>query len=59
MKVKEKQARAAVPVDPVLFAATVPARKPTAKDVADCKEKPDDVIEPKEHATMDGMVNDL
>ena len=59
MKVKEAKTKAAVPMDPVLFAATVPSRKPTPKDIADCKERPDDVIEPKEHATMDDTVKDL
>jgi hypothetical protein len=48
-----------VPFDPVLFAATVPARKPTAKDKADAKERPDDAIEPKEHAKMEDIVKDL
>lgn len=59
MKVKEAKVRATVPLDPVLFAASVPARKPTPKDRADSKEQPDDVIEPKEHATMDDLVKDL
>jgi hypothetical protein len=39
-----------VPFDPVLFAASVPSRKPTAKDKTDAKERADDAIEPKEHA---------
>jgi hypothetical protein len=37
VKVKEKKQRAEVPFDPVLFAATVPSCKPTAKDIADIK----------------------
>ena len=59
MKVKEKKQRAEVPFDPVLFAATVPARKPTAKDVADTKEHKDDLIEPQDYESMDDMVKDL
>jgi hypothetical protein len=59
MKVKEAKTKAAVAIDPVLFVATVPSRKPTPKDIADCKERPDDVIEPKAHATMDDAVRDL
>ena len=46
-------------LDPVLFAATVPSRKPTAKDKADAKERPDDAIEPKEHAKMEDIAKDL
>ncbi len=53
MKLKEKKAKRDVSFDPVLFAATVPSRKPTSKDIADCKEQPDDAIEPKKHKTMD------
>ncbi|MEK7678192.1 MAG: hypothetical protein AAB676_20365 [Verrucomicrobiota bacterium] len=59
MKLKEKKAKGEAALDPVLFAATVPSRKPTAKDIRDCKEQADDVIEPKEHETMDGIVEDL
>lgn len=60
MKAKEKKEKgAAVPFDPVLFAATVPSRKPTAADIEAARERPDDAIEPKEHATMDGIVDDL
>jgi hypothetical protein len=59
MKVKEPKVLPAAPIDPVLFAATVPARKPTPKDRADSKEQPGDAIEPKEHATMDDLVKDL
>lgn len=59
MKVKEKKGKREVPFDPVLFAATVPSRKPTSKDIADCQEQPDDVIEPKEHKTMEDVVDDL
>ena len=59
MKVKARKSKAEVPFDPVLFAATVPARKPTAKDRADCKERPDDAIEPREHETMEDLVKEL
>jgi hypothetical protein len=59
MKVKEKKTKAEVPFDPVLFAATVPARKPTPKDIADSKERKDDAIEPQTYETMDGMVENL
>jgi hypothetical protein len=47
------------PFDPVLFAATVPSRKPTDKDKADAKERDDDAIEPKEHAKMEDIAKDL
>ena len=59
MKLKAKKANTQVPLDPVLLAATVPSRKPTPKDLADCKEQPDDAIEPKDHETMVDMVKDL
>ncbi|MGA2555380.1 MAG: hypothetical protein ABSG04_03815 [Verrucomicrobiota bacterium] len=53
MKVKEKKsAKEQVPFDPILFGATVPSRQPTMKDRADAKERPDDAIEPEDHATM-------
>jgi hypothetical protein len=59
MKVKEKKTKAEVPFDPVLFAATVPSRKPTPKDLADSKERKDDAIEPQTYETMKDMVKDL
>jgi hypothetical protein len=59
MKLKEKKTKAEVPFDPVLFAASVPSRKPTAKDVEDCKERKDDAVEPQEYSSMDDMVKDL
>ena len=59
MKIKDKKAKAQVPFDPVLFAATVPGRKPAPKDLADTKEHKDDAIEPQEHASMEDMVKDL
>ncbi|MSU51581.1 MAG: hypothetical protein EXS37_21250 [Opitutus sp.] len=61
MKVQEpvKNAKMQVPFDPVLFAATVPSRKPTPKDLADAKERPDDAIEPKDYPTMRDAVRSL
>jgi hypothetical protein len=59
VKVKEKKQRAEVPFDPVLFAATVPSRKPTAKDIADIKAHKEDLIEPQDYESMDDMVKDL
>ncbi len=59
MKVKDKKQRAEVPFDPVLFAATVPSRKPTAKDIADIKEHKDDLIEPQDYESMDDLVKGL
>ncbi|HMG04485.1 MAG TPA: hypothetical protein VK581_03430 [Chthoniobacterales bacterium] len=48
-----------VPFDPILFAATVPARKPTGKDLADVKAHENDPIEPKDQGAMDDAVADL
>ena len=45
--------------DPIFFAASVPARKPTAKDLKDVKDHENDPIEPTDHKTMDGTVEDL
>ena len=59
MKAKTKKTKAEVPFDPVLFAATVPGRKPTAKDLADAKERKDDQIEPQQYDSMEDMVKDL
>jgi hypothetical protein len=59
MKLKQKSTKETVPFDPVLFAATVPSRKPSQKDRADAAERPDDAIEPKNYETMDGTVEDL
>ena len=42
MKSKLKKNDVEVPFDPILFAATVPARKPTAKDLADVEEHKND-----------------
>ena len=57
MKVNEPKVKTEVSFDPVLFAATVPSRKPTPKDIADCKEHEDDAIEPQEYDSMEDMVN--
>jgi hypothetical protein len=60
MKAKEKKSvKEQVPFDPILFAATAPSRRATAKDRADAKERADDAVEPKDHDTMDAMVKDL
>jgi len=53
---KTKKTKAEVPFDPVLFAATVPARKPTPEDLADTKEHKDDAIEPQQYDSMEDMV---
>jgi hypothetical protein len=45
--------------DPIFFAASVPARKPTAKDLKDVEEHKNDPVEPKDHDTMDDTVEDL
>jgi hypothetical protein len=59
VKTKGKKQKGEVPFDPVLFAATIPSRKPTAKDKADAKEHKDDLIEPQDYGSMDDMVKDL
>jgi hypothetical protein len=59
MKTAATAPKTEVPFDPVLFAAVVSSRKPTAKDKADAKERPDDAIEPKEHAKMEDIAKDL
>ena len=56
MSAKTKKRKAEVPFDPVLFAATVPARKPTPKDLADTKKHKDDAIEPQQYDFMEDMV---
>jgi hypothetical protein len=48
-----------VPLDPILFAATVPARKPTDKDLKDVREHENDPIEPENHNAVDDTVADL
>jgi hypothetical protein len=59
MKIKEPHVKTEVPFDPVLFAATVPSRKPTPKDIADSKEREDDAVEPQDYDSMEDMVKDL
>jgi hypothetical protein len=60
MKLKEKKgSKGKVEFDPVLFAATVPSRKASAKDRADAAERPEDAVEPKNYQTMDGMIEGL
>ena len=59
MKAKGKKTRSEIPFDPVLFAATVPSRKPTPKDLEDIKKHANDLIEPKEYQGMDEMLDDL
>ena len=56
---KAKRKTKGIPFDPIFFAASVPARKPTAKDLKDVKEHENDPIEPKDHDTMDDAVEDL
>ena len=56
---KAKGKRKNVPFDPIFFAASVPARKPTAKDLKDVEEHENDPVEPKDHDTMDDTVEDL
>jgi hypothetical protein len=57
MKIKEPKADARVPFDSVLFAATVPSRKPTAKDRQDTKDHESDLIEPKEYTDTDELLD--
>jgi hypothetical protein len=56
---KAKRKTKGIPFDPIFFAATVPARKATEKDLKDVKEHENDPIDPKDHATMDDTVEDL
>ena len=59
MNAKTKKTKAEGPFDPVLFAATAPARKPTPKDLADTKEHKDDAVEPQQYDSMEDMLEDL
>jgi len=59
MKTKAKKNDVEVSFDPVLFAATVPARKPTTKDLADVEAHKNDAIEPEEFGSAEDMVEDL
>jgi hypothetical protein len=60
MKAKGKRsAKEKVPFDPILFAVTVSSRPSTAQDLNDAKERFDDFVEPKDHKTMNAVVEDL
>jgi hypothetical protein len=59
MKAKMKKNDVEVPFDPVLFAATVPARKPTTKDLADVEAHQNDPIEPEDFDSAEDMLRDL
>ena len=59
MKTKPQPPEVEVPFDPVLFAAMVPSRKPTAKDLKDCEPHPKDLIEPKDFRRMEDVADDL
>ncbi len=54
---KRGKHRVEVPFDAVLFAATVPSRKPTAKDLQDTKDHEKDPIEPKEYDDPEKMLD--
>ena len=56
---KAKGKTKTVSFDPIFFAATVPARKPTGKDLKDVSEHENDPIEPEDHDTMDDAVEGL
>lgn len=55
---KRGKQRDEAPFDAVLFAATVPARKPTAKDLRDTKDHENDPIEPREYEDPEDMLDD-
>jgi hypothetical protein len=59
-RTKDRHGRKAaeVPFDPVLFAAAVPSRKPTAQDLEDTRGHENDPIEPKEYQDTDEMLDD-
>ena len=59
MKAKMKKNDVEVRFNPVLFAATVPARKPTPKDLADMEEHKNDPIEPEKFDSPKDMLQDL
>jgi hypothetical protein len=54
---KRGKAEAEVPFDPVLFAAAVPSRKPTAKDLKDTQAHENDPIEPREYDDPQEMLD--
>ncbi len=55
----KRSAKEKVPFDPILFAVTVPFRPPAAQDFNEVKERFDDSVEPKNHKTMDAVVEGL
>jgi hypothetical protein len=59
MKAKLKKSEAEIPFDSVLFAATVPVRKPTAKDLADVEQHKNDAIEPEEFDSPEDLLKGL
>ena len=59
MTAKTKKVKTKVRFDPVLFAATVPGRKPTPKDLADSIKHEDDAVDPRQYDSMQGIVTDL
>ena len=59
VKAKTIKVKTKVRFDAMLFAATVPGRKPIPKDLADSKEHKDDAIEPQQYDFMEDMVKDL
>ena len=56
---KAKRETKNISFDPIFFAATIPARKSTAKDLKDVKEHENGPIEPKKHERLDDAVEDL
>jgi hypothetical protein len=59
MKAKVKKSDVDVPFDPVLLAASVPASKATAKDLADVEAHKNDPIEPEVFDSPEEMLRDL
>jgi len=55
-KAATKKQKAGVPFDPVLFAATVPSRKPTAKDIQDIAEHENDTVERGDWLRIENIV---
>jgi hypothetical protein len=56
VKAKRKP-KTKVKFDAVLFAASVPSRQPTEKDIADIKAHEDDVIEIGEYGLFDKILD--
>jgi len=59
VRAKTKQTKAQIPFDAVLFAARVPTRNSTTKDLSDAEEHKDDAVEPRQYDSMEDMVEDL